>query len=256
MRQLSSTANPEIKHLIHIIEKSKARKEAKTFVVEGERLLSRAIDNGYEVLTIYCLEDNAPKWEHICHNVVIVNYNILSKISMMQYDVVAILRQKKHILDIAMPPHKGFLCLVLSGLEKPGNIGAILRTADASGVHTIFLSGKNADIYSPSCLRNSTGALFSTKIFIASPEDIISYLENYDIPIYTTYLDAAYGYEKIDYSKGGAIVMGTEASGVEQLWIDAATQCIKIPMMGTADSLNVSVSTAIILYEALRQRRL
>lgn len=256
MRQISSTANPEIKHLVQIIEKSKVRRQEQSFVVEGNRLLGRAIACGYEVQCIYCLPDQVSTWQSFSENIVIVNPNIISKISMMNSDVIALLRQKNHVLDASITPANDKISLVLSGLEKPGNIGAILRSADASGVDTIYLSSENADIYNPQCLRNSTGAIFDRTIYLASTEYLIQYLQQNKIPIYTTYLEARSSYLDINYKEGGVIVFGTESEGVEDIWVQVATQCIKIPMKGISDSLNVSTSAAVILYEALRQQQL
>lgn len=256
MRHISSTANPEIKHLLQIIEKSKSRRQEQLFAVEGERLLSRAIACGYTVVSIYCLPETVEHWHPYSNNIIIVNPNIMSRISVMQYDVVAILKQKNHNLDDSFAIESKGICLVLSGLEKPGNIGAILRTADASGVNSIFISSENADLYNPHCLRNSTGAIFGIDIALGDARDIVRHLHNIAMPIYTTHLEATHNYTDIDYRQGAAIVMGTEAIGVDDYWVDSASVCIKIPMKGVADSLNVSTSAAVILYEALRQRSL
>lgn len=256
MRQITSTSNPEIKQLIQILEKSKVRRQENSFVVEGHRLLRRAIECGYEVQRIYCLPDNVSTWQSYSENIIIISPNIISKVCVMNSDVIAILTQKDHSLDTSIMPAKDKISIVLSGLEKPGNIGAILRSADASGVDTIYLSSENADLYNPHCLRNSTGAIFNRTIYLASTEYLIQYLQQNTVPIYTTHLDARSSYLDINYKEGGVIVFGTESEGVEDIWVQVATQCIKIPMMGISDSLNVSISAAVILYEALRQRKL
>ena len=146
------------------------------------------------------------------------------------------------------------LVVVLESLEKPGNLGAILRTCDGVGVEAVIVCDPKTDIYNPNVIRSSTGVIFSIPVVCASSEDIILFLKSKQIKICASAPEAKKLYTHIDYKGAWALVMGSEDKGLSDLWLNAADATIRIPMKGRADSLNVSISTAIILYEALRQR--
>jgi TrmH family RNA methyltransferase len=152
-------------------------------------------------------------------------------------------------------PKKNPLIIVLETVEKPGNLGAIMRTADAAGVDAVIIADPRTDLYNPNAIRASIGTIFSVPLFACSSEECINWLRENDIKIYCTYLKASIDYLEADFRQGSAIVMGTEATGISDIWVDAADQNLIIPMNGIADSLNVSVTTAIVVFEAIRQRR-
>jgi len=147
------------------------------------------------------------------------------------------------------------LIIVLEAVEKPGNLGAILRTADAAGADAILVCDPLTDIFNPNTIRSSLGCVFSVPVVACSSHEAIHWLKSKSIQIFTTYLEASINYLDANYTQPTAIVSGTESTGLSQQWINAADQNLIIPMLGIADSLNVSVSTAIVLFEALRQRR-
>lgn len=140
-------------------------------------------------------------------------------------------------------------------MEKPGNLGAVLRSADAAGADAVIICDPLTDIYNPNLIRSSIGAVFSRQIATASSRDTIKWLKDNNISIYTAQLQDSEWYYSTDMSGGTAIVMGTESTGLTDVWRQAADAHIKIPMLGQLDSLNVSVSAAILLYEAVRQRQ-
>ena len=150
---------------------------------------------------------------------------------------------------------KNPLIIVLETVEKPGNLGAVMRTADAAGVDAVIIADPRTDLFNPNAIRASIGTIFSVPLFACSSEECISWLRENDIKIYCTYLKASIDYLDADFRKGSAIVMGTEATGISDIWVEAADQNLIIPMNGIADSLNVSVTTAIVVFEAIRQRR-
>lgn len=158
-------------------------------------------------------------------------------------------------LQAFKPKKKNPLIIVLETVEKPGNLGAVMRTADAAGVDAVIIADPRTDLYNPNAIRASVGCIFSVPLFACSSEECIKWLKNNNITIYCTYLKASIDYLDADFKKASAIVMGTEATGISQQWVDAADQNIIIPMNGIADSLNVSVTTAIVTFEAIRQRR-
>lgn len=167
--------------------------------------------------------------------------------------VVAIAKQKNLDLN-EIKPAKNPIFLVLDGVEKPGNLGAILRIADAANITAVICCDTKTDIYNPNVIRSSVGCLFTQQIVVCSKEDGLHYLQQNNIDVYTTSLKAAKNYLDVSYANGSAFVFGTEATGVDAFWENNSTQNIIIPMRGQNDSLNVSNSVAIVLFEALRQR--
>ena len=139
-------------------------------------------------------------------------------------------------------------------MEKPGNLGAVLRSADAAGADAVIICDPLTDLYNPNLIRASIGAVFSRQVVTASSEDTIRWLKSHNIQILTAQLQDSEWYYDTDMRKGTAIVLGTEATGLSDTWRNAADEHIRIPMLGHLDSLNVSVSAAILLYEAVRQR--
>mgnify|MGYP001814214171 FL=1 len=146
------------------------------------------------------------------------------------------------------------MILVVDAVEKPGNLGAILRTADAAGIDALIISDTRTDIYNPNVIRSSLGAVFSTQVGIEDSGTIIEWLKKNKIKIFSTALTASIPYTDINYSGPTAIVMGTEATGLSESWLKESDQNIIIPMKGIVDSMNVSVSAGIVSFEAIRQR--
>ncbi len=144
--------------------------------------------------------------------------------------------------------------IILESVEKPGNLGAILRTADAAAVDAVIVCDPQTDIYNPNVVRSSVGALFTVQTAVCSSKEAMDWLDQHSIALYAAELEAAELYQNVDFSVPSAIVMGTEAEGLTNSWLNYATKRIKIPMRGKIDSLNVSVSTAVLTFEAMRQR--
>ena len=149
---------------------------------------------------------------------------------------------------------KNPLILVAEAPEKPGNIGAILRTADAANVDCVIIANPKTDMFNPNIIRSSVGCLFTNRIATGSTSEIISFLKETKINIYCAALQASVNYDTIDYKKPTAIVVGTEATGLSEEWLQNSTQNIIIPMQGEIDSMNVSVAAGILIFEAKRQR--
>ena len=147
------------------------------------------------------------------------------------------------------------LVMALESVEKPGNLGAVLRSADAAGADAVIICDPLTDIWNPNLIRSSVGAIFSVPVAVCSSEEAIAFFKERRIRILTAQLQDSEWYYAADMTAGTAIVMGTESTGLTQIWRDAADAHIKIPMLGRLDSLNVSVSASVLLYEAVRQRR-
>ena len=143
---------------------------------------------------------------------------------------------------------------MLEGIEKPGNIGAMIRSADAANIDAIILADPKTDYFNPNVIRSSVGGVFTKKIVISSSEEIITFLRQKNIKMYAATLQNSNKYTDEDYTEASAIIVGTEANGLTQIWRNHAIKNINIPMQGEIDSMNVSVAAAILLFEAKRQR--
>ena len=163
------------------------------------------------------------------------------------------MRSKKQSLsDLSLPQDP--LIVVLESVEKPGNLGAVLRSADAAGVDAVIVCDPLTDLYNPNLIRSSIGAVFTVPVVACSSEECIAFLKSKGIKILTAQLQDSELYYATDMTCGTAIVMGTESTGLTTQWRKAADAHIRIPMLGALDSLNVSVSAAILMFEAVRQR--
>ncbi len=143
---------------------------------------------------------------------------------------------------------------MIEGVEKPGNLGAILRSADASGIDAVIVSDPQIDVYNPNVIRSSIGCIFTVPLGVADTPTTIDWLKQKNVAIHCAALTASEPYTTVDFTNPSAIVMGTEATGLTDQWLESSDQNIIIPMHGVADSMNVSTSAAVILFEAIRQR--
>ena len=167
--------------------------------------------------------------------------------------IIALVEQRHHTLD-RIQLSKNPLILIVEAVEKPGNLGALLRTADAAGVDAVVICDPQTDFYNPNVIRSSVGCVFTKQLATASSLETITWLKANSVKIYCTYLSAARYYHEIDFTSSSAIVMGTEATGLSDLWIENADANIIIPMLGKIDSMNVSTAAAVVIFEAKRQR--
>lgn len=266
VKSISSLQNPLIKKILLLQEKSRLRREENLFVIDGWKETQLAIENGFEVDTVLCQHSIAHSLQFsdikdtIDHQPSTINYievtdEVFDKISYRgnTSKVVALAKPKSNTLsDLKLSENP--LVVVLDGIEKPGNVGAILRTADATGVDAVICCDTHSDIYNPNTIRSSVGCVFTKQIAISSKEECMAFLKENKIAVYTTSLKAAKNYLEGDYKKPSAFVFGTEADGVNAFWEEHSAANIIIPMRGQNDSLNVSNAAAIILFEALRQR--
>jgi TrmH family RNA methyltransferase len=165
-----------------------------------------------------------------------------------------LLHKKSFSLDSLPPTGDNPLILVVEHLEKPGNLGAILRTADAAQVSCVLVAEPKTDLYNPNIIRSSVGGFFSVPIGVGSNDEVYEYLSKKNINVYAACLQGATDYLKEDFSSPTAIVMGAEDTGLGMFWRERSNKIIKIPMGGIVDSMNVSVASAILIYEVLRQR--
>lgn len=250
---ISSAQNPRIKELLALQEKSRLRREKGLFVVEGKRELQHCLEAGFEVDCLFvCTEIAQESFEG---RVFEVSAQVYEKIAYRggTEGVVAIVKARSSGLDsIKLGPSP--LVVVLESVEKPGNLGAVLRSADAAAADAVIICDPLTDLYNPNLIRASIGAVFTTQVAACTSEEAISWLKGNGIRILTAQLQDSEWYYDTDMRGGTAIVIGTEATGLTDCWREAADAHIKIPMLGRLDSLNASVSAAILLFEAVRQR--
>ena len=283
--QITSSQNPKIKWLLQLQQKSAARREEGLFVVEGQRELMHCVRNGYHVHTIFfCPEivqaDSQPGLQRSNADVdayaLLDQADTLYEVSSNVYEkiayrsgtegVIAVVRTRELTLSqlqeglqtagttarVGESPAPFYV--VLEGVEKPGNLGAILRSADAAAADAVIICDPRTDLYNPNLIRSSIGAVFTVSCVTCTSAECIAFLKRNGIQILTAQLQDSLPYYSTDMRRATAIVMGTEATGLTQSWREAADAHICIPMCGMLDSLNVSVSTAILMFEVVRQR--
>lgn len=273
---ITSTQNPRIKHLLQLQQKSSLRKKEGVFLVEGQREIMHCVHSGFRLTQVfYCPEILFPNTaiQSLDPNRVSVDGETFSlgttnivPVALHVYDklayrggtegMLAVVENRTLALnDLPLQSAKTApLLMILEMVEKPGNLGAILRSADAAGVDAVIVCDPLTDIYNPNLIRSSLGAIFSVPCVACTSEECIDFLKRNNIQILTAQLQDSHLYYDTDMCKPTAIVMGTEATGLTQKWRDAADAHIRIPMLGQLDSLNVSVSAAILMFEAIRQR--
>lgn len=259
MKQITSIQNPFIKSLVLLQEKAKNRRQTGTFLIEGVREISLAVKGNYEIETVLfypeiCSEIEARKLAKSAE-LIEINKDVFQKLSYRETTegVLAVAKSKSlQLSDLKLSATP--LILVAEAPEKPGNIGALLRTADAANLDAVIIANPKSDLYNPNIIRSSVGCLFTNQIATAGTAEIISFLKEKNINFYCATLQNSTSYHTQDYTKPTALVVGTEATGLTQEWRDAATQNIIIPMQGEIDSMNVSVAAAILIFEAKRQR--
>ena len=281
---ISSPSNPKLKRLAALREKSRVRKEEGVFVVEGRRELERCAGAGFEVEAVFVCPEIftgelpsglvPPLSNRGCYvpqgaepaqrkqpKVFSLTKDLYAKVAYRE-GTEGILAEVKsrtlHLSDLKSAPGNSKdapLLVVLESVEKPGNLGAVLRSADAAGADAVIVCDPLTDLYNPNLIRASVGAVFTVPVVCCTSEEAIGWLRDNGIQILTAQLQDSSLYYDRDMTLPTAIVMGTESTGLTDIWRQAADAHIRIPMMGVEDSLNVSVSAAILLYEAVRQRQ-
>lgn len=259
---ISSSQNSKIKALKKL-DKASERREQGVFVIEGMRELCLADWAGYEITQLFICEELLIADEVYSIDKCKLRNTEIFTITKEVYEsmayrgttegVIATAHPKAHVLDnlkLSANP----LILVIEGVEKPGNLGAMLRTCDAVSVDAVIVCDTKTDIYNPNVVRSSIGTIFTNQIAVSSAEEVIAYLKEKGVRTYAADLTATQNYYAKELSKPSAIIVGDEAAGLSEEWVKAADERVKIPMLGRIDSLNVSVSAAVLLYEAVRQR--
>lgn len=261
MKYIESLQNSTIKSILKLQDKSRERKNSGLFVVEGKREVSFVIKGNYTVTTLlfcddFLTENELSNYATTKTEIISVSKEVYQKIAYRNSTegIIALAKTKDFSLENIQFSTSTPLILIAEAPEKPGNIGALLRTADAANLDAVFIANPKTDMYNPNIIRSSVGGLFTNQIATGTSEEIIAYVKEKNINLFATTLQNSNIYHKEDYTKASAIIVGTEDAGLSEEFRTAATQNINIPMQGEIDSMNVSVAAAIVIFEAKRQR--
>lgn len=258
-----SVANPRIKNILRLQANSRDRHNQNLFVIEGYREISRAMVSGIEIRELYvCKElDGQGRSEEFYEQ---DNRMLVFEVGKAAFARIAYREGSDGLMALAVPLNMKLnqlklrqnpLVLILESVEKPGNLGAIMRTADAAGIDAVIVCDPLTDIYNPNTIRSAVGCIFTQQVATCTSKEAIDWLKNKKIKIYAAALtEKALIYHQMDFSGPSAIVMGTESTGLSREWLDNSDSQIIIPMKGIADSMNVSTSAAVLVFEAIRQR--
>lgn len=259
---ISSSHNPKIK-LIRELYNPRGRKKHKLFIAEGTKEISKALLQNYYPIYVFInksfIDKHAEKFFENYKipekNVYEIDKELFKKISYREdtEGIIAIFKWKETKLN-QIKIKENSIVIILENIEKPGNLGAVLRTADATQVDAVIISKTNFDVYNPNVIRASLGCVFTVNIVIEDNQKILDWLNENNFKKYVATPNASCFYYDVNFENRSAIIFGSEAHGVSDLWLEKADFKIKIPMKGVADSLNLSNSVAVILYELLRQR--
>ena len=262
--KITSTQNPAIKHAVRLRNRRDREKEQLT-ILEGYRELTRGREYGMKLKEVFFApefflgENEYPFLEMLASEGVKVSEVASHLLLKMTYrerpeGLIAIAEMRRHTLD-NIPLHPDGFYLVAEAVEKPGNLGSILRSADAAGVDGLIICNKCTDIYNPNVIRASTGALFAVPLAEATSQEAFDWLRKNKIRMLAATPHTDTVYTDVDMTGPVAIVVGTEQYGLSDLWMQHADLPVVIPMLGKIDSLNVATATTILLYEAARQRK-
>ena len=262
--ELTSPANPKIKHVVKLRSCS-TREETGEMIVEGFRECRRALDNGYRPYAIfhcpelYLKNENEAQLvadaERAGADVFTCSKTAFVKMAYKERPDGLLMtgpHVAKRLADLELPPNA--LVIVTESIEKPGNLGTILRSADAAKVAAVIVCDRTTDIHNPNVVRASTGTMFSVPIVEASSDEALAWLKEKGFKVLAATPHAEKLHFEVDLTSNVAIALGAEQYGLTAKWMDGAELRVRIPMLGLADSLNVSAAATILVYEAVRQR--
>ena len=262
MKYIESKNNILFKNIKKLLLKAKSRKDSQSFVVEGIKEIKICFEAEFNFIELFICSEILSKENLLFTNKKFSNTNItdlsLNLYKQLSYKekgegLLALVKSKSFELKNLILTKNPFI-LVAESPEKPGNIGAILRTADAAGVDAVIIANPKTELFNPNVIRSSLGSVFTTNIATGSSTEVIDFLLKNKINIYSTFIKKSIDFTSINYKGSCAIVVGTESSSLTNEWALKSTKLIKIPMKGKMDSLNLSVSAAIVIFEALKQR--
>jgi TrmH family RNA methyltransferase len=261
---IASLANPKVKNVVKLRQRSH-RDASGQMIIEGYRECRRALDHGCKPEMIFYCEElylknlNEPAVVEECRQLGAECFActppVFEKMAYRERPeglLIVAPQLTRTLEELQLPPDA--LIVVAESIEKPGNLGTILRSADAAGVHAVIVCDRCTDIHNPNVVRASTGTLFSVPVVESSTEETLAFLKAHNFRILAATPHAEALHSEVDLTGNTAIAIGTEQYGLTERWMKEADLCVRIPMLGLADSLNVSSATTILLFEAVRQR--
>ena len=263
MASIVSLQNPRVKNAVRLRERRHREKQGR-IVIDGARELRRAVEAGTRLVEVFvcrslCRGEDADRVLQVLPQ----TGAELLEVSQSIFEKVAFGSRAEGVLGIAETPATGLdrlklpenpLVAVLEGVEKPGNLGAVLRSADAAGVSALIAADPRTDLYNPNAIRASLGTIFTLPVAAAGTRETVDWLRRHGLAIYAAQVDGSVPYTEADFRRPAAIVLGSEAEGLTDAWRGEPFRAVRLPMLGLADSLNVSATAAVLFYEALRQR--
>ena len=257
---IQSVQNQQIKQVAKLRDAS-TRRESGFFIIDGTAEVARALDAGIEIDCVYFSQSEeqpfGPQFSRLAgEQWQPVSAAVMRKLAYGEREsgLIAVAKAPSLELQRLKLPQKPLL-LILDGIEKPGNLGACMRTVAATGVDAVLLTNPICDVFNPNAIRASRGCLFSVPIAVASAAEVVALCERLQVSLFTARVDGAVDFWEADFRRGAAIVLGNEAAGLRDRWSGSNFKSLQIPMRDVTDSLNVSISAAVMLYEAVRQRR-
>jgi TrmH family RNA methyltransferase len=264
MPDITSSHNPRLKAAVKLRDRRERVREGR-FLIDGRREIERALAAGVAIAEAFVKDDaeQAVKIAPLMHQLRRAGASILltapapfGKLAFGDRDegmVAVAVTPQTSLASLALPPNP--LVAVLAGIEKPGNIGAVLRTADAAGVSAVIVADGGTDLYNPNAIRASLGAIFTVPVCAASSAETLAWLKQQGLAVFAARVDGAIDYASASYRGPSAIILGSEAHGLSDHWSGPEVVAISLPMLGAVDSLNVSATAAVLCYEVARQRR-
>ncbi|MDP1608958.1 MAG: RNA methyltransferase [Chlamydiales bacterium] len=260
MFKITSLQNPKIKEVVKLRER-REREKTDLFLIEGYRELKRAIDAKRKVQTLfYCPElflgsNERALLEQSGAELIHCTQEVFSKISYRDRpDGLLAVAPQLHLRLADLPLSKNPFFVIAESIEKPGNLGTILRSCDAAGVDAVIVCDPTTDIHNPNVVRSSVGTLFTLPVLESTSEETLRFLKQHGISVVAATPHASLEFTQAPLFGPVAIAVGTEQYGLSPAWMDQADISVKIPMFGIADSLNVASATTLMLYEVVRQR--
>ncbi len=264
---ITSPQNPKIKAAARLRD-ARGRKKQGRFVVDGVREIGRALGAGIRFAEAFICEEIGTEGQRaeVARLVRELRGAEITRVSVAVFEKLAFGDRTEGIVAVAETPSWGLKRLertvlgetpligVIERIEKPGNVGAVLRSADGAGLRGLIVADPRSDLFNPNTIRASLGTLFTVPVATASTTEAIQWLRNRNISIFAAWVDGSISYETADYRGASAIVLGNEAEGLSPAWAAEGMQRVRLPMHGTADSLNISAAAAVLFYEARRQR--
>jgi RNA methyltransferase, TrmH family len=260
--RITSLQNPRIKQILKL-QKAAERKEQNLCTIEGVKEFQHAVESGLKVQQFFfCPEIVSDQVSSFIHALKLPASQVF-EISRPVFERIAYRDSTEGIYALVTPRQlqlkdiklrKQPLVLILESVEKPGNLGALLRTADAAALDAVIICDPHTDLFNPNVIRSSIGAIFTQQVSTCTSAEAINWIKMKGIRSFAASLGGKKFYHQVDFTAPSALVMGTESTGLSDQWLMACNEQILIPMLGKMDSLNVSTSAAILLFEAMRQR--